>query len=141
MSAAAGTQQQHQDKPPQATRQQPRKEEEEEKGRGEREKGRKGQRGSGQEGRKEEEKEDEDGGEQVENDVTGWTEVTRKKRRKTVQIFVKMDGGKTSAMEMEMNDKVDDIVKNIPISDQVNEGGHRPKERSWPRGCVGISTQ
>ena len=111
-------QQQHQDKPPQATRQQPRKEEEEEKGRGEREKGRKGQRGSGQEGRKEEEKEAEDGGEQVENDVTGWTEVTRKKRRKTVQIFVKMDGGKTSAMETEMNDKVDDILKKIPISDQ-----------------------
>ena len=129
MYAAAGTQQphrskqqQHQDKPTQATRQQPRKEEEEEeeeeKGRGEREKGRKGQRGSGQEGRKEEEKEAEDGGEQVENDMTGWTEVTRKKRRKTVQIFVKMDGGKTSAMEMEMNDKVDDIVKKIPISDQ-----------------------
>ena len=42
-------QQQHQDKPPQATRQQPRKEEEEEKGRGEREKGRKGQSGKGRE--------------------------------------------------------------------------------------------
>ena len=35
-----------------------------------------------------------------------------------MQIFVKMDGGKTSAMEMEMNDKVDDILKKIPISDQ-----------------------
>ena len=28
-----------------------------------------------------------------------------------------MNGGKTSAMEMEMSDKVDDIVKKIPISD------------------------
>ena len=93
-------QQQHQ---AQATRQQPRKEEEEEKGRGEREKGRKGQRGSGQEGRKEEEREAEEGGrKRVEKDVTGWTEVTRNKRKKMVQIFVKVDGGKTSAMEMEM---------------------------------------
>ena len=30
------------------------------------------------------------------NDVTGWTEVTRKKRqRKMVQIFVKVDGGQS----------------------------------------------
>ena len=33
-----------------------------------------------------------------------------------VQIFVKVDGGKTSAMEMEMSDKVDDILKKIPIN-------------------------
>ena len=53
----------------------------------------------------------------------GWKEVTRKKRRKTLQIFVKMDGGKTSVMEMEMNDKVDE---KIPISDEdvhVTSGG------------------
>ena len=80
---------------------------EKEQGREEREKGRKGLRGVGQEG----------GGESVEKDVTGWTEVTRKKK-KMVQIFVKVDGGKTSAMEMEMSDKVGDIVKKIPISDQ-----------------------
>ena len=49
--------------------------------------------------------------------MTGWTEVTRKKK-KMVQIFVKVDGGKTSAMEMEMSDKVDDIVKKTPISNQ-----------------------
>ena len=57
--------------------------------------------------------------------MTGWTEVTRKKK-KMVQIFVKVDGGKTSAMEMEISDKVDDIVKKIPISDQdvyVASGG------------------
>ena len=61
--------------------------------------------------------------------MTDWVEVrrrTRRKSRKMVQIFVKVDGGKTSAMEMEMNDKVDDIVKKIPISDQdvyVTSGG------------------
>ena len=62
-------------------------------------KGRKGQRGRGQEGRKEEEeKEAEEGGdEQVEKDVTGWTEVTRKRRRKTVQIFVKVDGSRVTS--------------------------------------------
>ena len=54
--------------------------------------------------------------------------MTRRKnhRKRTVQIFVKMDGGKTSAMEMEMSDKVDDIVKKIPISDRdvyVTSGG------------------
>ena len=91
---------------------------EKEQGREEREKGRKGLRGRGQEGRKKEERGTEEGGaESVEKDVTGWTEVTRKKM-KMVQIFVKVDGGNTSAMEMEMSEKVDDIVKKIPISDQ-----------------------
>ena len=47
----------------------------------EREKGRKGQWERDQEGR----------GELVEKDVTGWTEVTRNKRKKMVQIFVKAD--------------------------------------------------
>ena len=67
--------------------------------------------------------------------MTDWVEVrrrTRKKSRKTVQIFVKMDGGKTSAMEMEMNDKVDDIVKKTPISDQdvyVTSGGRIFEEK------------
>ena len=129
-------QQQHQ---AQATRQQPRKEEEEEKGRGEREKGRKGQRGSGQEGRKEEEREAEEGGrKRVEKDVTGWTEVSRNKRKKMVQIFVKVDGGKTSAMEMEMNDKVDDIVKKIPIGDQdvyVTSGGRILRRSDKLKSC------
>ena len=89
-------------------------------------------------GERREEKEAEDGGEQVENDVTGWTEVTRKKRRKTVQIFVKMDGGKTSAMEMEMDDKVDDILKKIPISDQdvyVTSGGRIMRRSDKLKSC------
>ena len=48
--------------------------------------------------------------------MTDWTVVTssKKTRKRTVQIFVKVDGGKTSAMDMEMSDKVDDIVKKIP---------------------------
>ena len=145
MSAAAGTQhphrskqQQHQDKPPQATRQQPRKEEEGEKGRGEREKGRKGQRGSGLEGRKEEEKEAEDGGEQVEKDVTGWTEVTRNKRKKMVQIFVKVDGMKAVAMEVSPEDKVQKILKTVSGSDQdvyVTSGGRILRRDEKLKGC------
>ena len=55
-----------------------------------------------------------------------------------VQIFVKVDGGKTSAMEMEMNDKVDDIVKKIPISDQdvyVTSGGRILKGSDKLKSC------
>ena len=117
-------QQQHQ---AQATRQQPRKEEEEEKGRGEREKGRKGQRGSGQEGRKEEEREAEEAGrKRVEKDVTGWTEVTRNKRKKLVQIFVKVEGRKTVVMEVSPEDKVQKILNTVSKSDRdvyVMSGG------------------
>ena len=43
-----------------------------------------------------------------------------------MDICVKVDGGKTNAMEMEMSDRVADIVKKIPISDQdvyVTSGG------------------
>ena len=69
--------------------------------------------------------------------MTGWTEVSRKSR-KMVQIFVKADGGKTSAMEMEMNDKVDDIVKKIPISAQdvyVTSGGRILKGSDTLESC------
>ena len=90
--------------------------EQEEKGREETESVRKGQRGRGQEGRKNEEEREsqEGGGEQVEKDVTGWTEVTRKKRRKTVQIFVKMNESKAIPMEVNLaNDKVEDVIRRI----------------------------
>ena len=85
-------------------------------------KGRKGQRGRGQEGRKEEEeKEAEEGGdEQVEKDVTGWTEVTRKRRRKTVQIFVKVDGSRVTPVEVSpAEDKVEDVLKRIQKDEDV----------------------
>ena len=76
--------------------------------------------------------------------MTGWTEVTRKKK-KMVQIFVKVDGGKTSMMEIKMSDKVDDIVKKIPISDQdvyvtsegrVLRGGDELRKCGVRDGCT-----
>ena len=72
---------------------------------------------------------------EVKKDVTDWVEVrrrTRRKSRKMIQLFVKVDGGKTSMMEMEMSDKVDDIVKKIPISDQdvyVTSGGKKFEDK------------
>ena len=113
-----------------------RQREEGEKGR-EREKGRKG------EGEKkgEERAAEEEGEEEVKKDVTDWVEVrrrTRRKSRKMVQIFVKVDGCKTSVMEMEMSDKVDDIVKKIPISDRdvyVTNGGRILRRSDRLGGC------
>ena len=100
---------------------------EKEQGREEREKGRKGQRERGQEGRKKEEREaEEGGGELVEKDVTGWTEVTRNKRKKMVQIFVKVDGMKTVAMEVSPEDKVQKILNTVSGTDRdeyVTSGG------------------
>ena len=57
-------------------------------------------------GKKEEREAEEGGSELVEKDVTGWTEVTRNKRKKVVQIFVKVHGMKTVAMEVSPEDKV-----------------------------------
>ena len=73
------------------------------------------------EGGKEEEKEAEEGGnEQVEKDVTGWTEVTRKRRRKTVQIFVKVNGSKATLMEVNLtDDKVEDMKRQIQKDEDV----------------------
>ena len=71
----------------------------------------------------------EEGNKEVKKDVTDWVEVKRRSRRKSrkmIQIFVKVNGGKTSVMEIEMSDKVDDIVKKISISDRdvyVTSGG------------------
>ena len=79
-----------------------------------------------QEGRKEEEKEVEDGGEQVEKDVTGWTEVTRNKRKKRVQIFVKVDEMKMVAMDVSPEDKVQKILNTVSGSERdvyVTSGG------------------
>ena len=103
----------------------------------EREKGRKGEG----EKREKERAAEEEGDKEVERDVTDWVEVRRRirrKRRKMVQIFVKVNGGKTSAMEMEMSDKVDDIVKKIPISDRdvyVTSGGRVLKRSDKLESC------
>ena len=82
----------------------------------EKEKGRKGERGK-KGGREAEEEECK----QVEKDVTGWTEVTRKKRRKTVQIFVKMNGSTATPMEVNLtNDKVEDVLRQVQNDEDVN---------------------
>ena len=76
-----------------------RQREEGEKGR-KREKGRKGEG----EMKVKERAAAEGGNEEVKKDVTDWVEVrrrTRRKSRKMIQIFVKVDGGGTSVMEME----------------------------------------
>ena len=55
-----------------------------------------------------------------------------------VQIFVKVDGGETSAMEVEMSDRVDDIVKKTPIRDQdvyVTSGGRILRRRDKLESC------
>ena len=75
----------------------------------------------GERGKEEEGKENE-----VEKDVTGWTEVTRNKRKKMVQIFVKVDGMKTVAMEVSPEDKVQKILNIISKGDRdvyVTSGG------------------
>ena len=86
-----------------------------------------GEKRKGERGKEKERDAEEQECKQVKKDATGWTVVTRNKRqRKMVQIFVKVDGGKTSVMEMEMSDNVDDIVKKIPINDRdvyVTSGG------------------
>ena len=43
------------------------------------------------------------------------------KSRRKVQIFVKVDGGRTTTMEMALSDKVNDIVKRIPTSAWCNK--------------------
>ena len=53
-----------------------------------------------------------------------------------VQVFVKVDGGKT--MEVEMSDKVDDIMKKTTISDQdvyVTSGGRILRRRDKLESC------
>ena len=63
---------------------------------------------------------------EVDKDVTGWTEVTRNKRKKMVQILVKVDGMKTVAMEVSPEDKVQKILNTVSKSDRdvyVTSGG------------------
>ena len=73
-----------------------------------------------QEGRKEEERKVEERGEQVEEDVTGWTEVTRKRRRKMIQIFVRVNGSKATPMEVSLtDDRVEDVMRRIQNDEDV----------------------
>ena len=95
-----------------------------------------------QEGRKEEEKEDEEGrGEQVEEDVTGWTEVTRKRRRKMIQIFVRVNGSKTSPMEVSLtDDRVEDVMRQIQKDEDAYVTSHgRVLKRSDKLKSCGVT--
>ena len=117
-----------------------------ERGQVEKEKGQE-ERERGERGKREKETEEQGKGVQeetdkeVKKDVTDWVEVKRRSRRKSrkmVQIFVKVDEGKTSVMEMEMSDKVDDIVKKIPSSDQdvyVTSGGRIVRRSDRLESC------
>ena len=85
---------------------------------GQTEEERKEEKGQGEQ-REKERAAEEEGDKEVKKDVTDWVEVrkrTRRKNRKMIQIFVKVDGGKTSTMEIEMSDKVD------PKSATENQG-------------------
>ena len=129
MSAAAEAQQQHRSSKHQPTKKSTRQERGGERKEEERD----------QEGRKKEEREaEEGGGELVEKDVTGWTEVTRNKRKKMVQIFVKVDGRKTVAMEVSPEDKVQKILKTVSGSDQdvyVTSGGRILRRDEKLKSC------
>ena len=88
----------------------------EEKGQGEREKGRKGERGKEKERDAEEQE-----CKQVKKDATGWTVVTRNKRqRKMVQTFVKVNGSKTTPMDVSLTDgKVEDVIRQVQKGEDV----------------------
>ena len=60
--------------------------------------------------------------EQVDEDVMGWTVVTRnkKQKRRTVQIFAKVDDSKIFPLDVSPDDKVNDGTEQI----QNDEGVH-----------------
>ena len=78
-------------------------------------------RGNGKEQEREKKekgrKEEEEKVEEVEKNLTGWTLVTRSEK-KMVQIFVKVDGMKTVAMEVSPEDKVQKILNTVSGSDR-----------------------
>ena len=53
--------------------------------------------------------------------MTGWTVVTRHKRqRRTIQIFVKVDEGKVTPMEVSLTDgKVEDVMRQVQRDEDV----------------------
>ena len=88
--------------------------EEGEKGQVERERGERGKKEKGMEAGEERDKE-------VKKDVTGWTVVTGNKRekRRTIQIFIKVNESRTFPLDVSQDDKVDDVLRQI----QSEEGG------------------
>ena len=83
----------------------------------EREKGRKGERGKKKKGREAEEERYEE----VKKDMTGWTVVTRNRRekRRTIQIFVKVNESRTFPLDVSPDDKVHDVIRHIQRGGRV----------------------
>ena len=144
-------QQQHKNSKHQPTEQSTRQER---GGERKRERNREGQRGrseqaeeSDQEGRKEEERKVEERGcEQVKKDVTDWTVVTRKKKKKKmVQVFVKVDGSRVTPMEVSLSDdKVEDVLRQVQndedayvtLHGRVLKRGEKLKSCGVTDGCT-----
>ena len=102
----------------------------------ERERGERAEREKGRGAEKERDKE-------VKKDVTGWTVVTRskKQRKRTIQIFVKVDGSKVTPMEVSLtDDKVEDVIRRIPNGEDVYVTMHgRTLKRSEKLNSCGVS--
>ena len=97
---------------------------------------RQGEGGKEEEGRDAEEAEHE----QVKKDVTGRTLVTgsRKHRKRTVQIFVKVERSKVTLMEVGLtDDKVEDVMRQIQKNEDVyvTMHGRVLKRREKLRRC------
>ena len=72
-----------------------------------------------------------------------WTVVTRskKQRKRTFQIFVKVDGSKRTPMEVSLTDvKVEDVIRRIPNSEDVYVTMYgRTLKRSEKLNSCGVS--
>ena len=80
----------------------------------ERERGEREEREKGRRAEKERDKE-------VKKDVTGWTVVTRskKQRKRTIQIFVKVNESRTFPLDVSPDDKVDDVIRQIQSEEDM----------------------
>ena len=68
--------------------------------------------------------------------MTDWTVVTRAKkhRKRTVQIFVKVDGSKVTPVEVSLtDDKVEDVMKRIQ-KDEVCDNTRKSAEKKRDAG-------
>ena len=81
---------------------------------------------------------------EVEKDVMDWTRVTRDKRqgKRTIQIFVKVDGSRAITMEMALSDKVSDVAQRSVCCNEsdvyVTSGGLMLRRNEEMRSC-GVS--
>ena len=75
--------------------------------------------------------------------MTGWTVVTRskKQRKRTIQIFVKVDGSKITPMDVSLTDDlVEDVIRRIPNGEDEYVTMHgRTLKRSEKLNSCGVS--